>query len=112
MGFQMNPQNLSMTTDGSPNIVSDAEDPVSRIDVNASLPVEQYELDNPTLIQVASVGNYRPNPGSLRVGPKDKPFTAEQCDLTLKVIRELVDMYNGTELADYLSVNYIGRIYH
>jgi len=112
---QVNPNSMSLITDETQMITSDAQDPVSIIDNNASLPAEQHELEIPSLMEDAPVeefNNYRPNPASLRVGPKDKPFSAEQCDLILKVVRELIDTYDGTELADYLSVYYVGRIYH
>jgi len=112
---QVNPNNMSLITDETQMITSDAQDPVSIIDNNASFPAEQHELEIPSLMEDAPVeefNNYRPNPASLRIGPKDKPFSAEQCGLILKVVRELIDTYDGTELADYLSVYYVGRIYH
>jgi len=63
----------------------------------------------PSPVVKASAGIYRPDPSSLRSGPKDKPYTRDQYTLILNVLQDLRARYDGSEITDMFDA-YIHRV--
>jgi len=89
-------------TDGSPPFQQQQvlETPIVQpVQPDGSLPLERHHVF------------YQPNPASFRSGPTDKPFTREQHEQVLNVLRDLQDRYEGSELTNMFDV-YVKRVLH
>lgn len=70
-----------------------------------------FEQGHETPIPVQETPSYQPNPASFRSGPTDKPFTLEQHEQIVSVLRELQERYKESELKMMFHI-YISRVFH